>query len=170
MNITIEQIDNLRGRANVSYSEAKEALEVNNGNMIDAIIYLESQDNEVYDRSKKEETRNETRNETRDENTHRARERKNKQQSTGDDILIGIKKIIRTLNETRVILYNNDRTILDISMTITLLLAMCAFPLTVTVIIVAILTGNKIKVKRKGHFSKNVNDIFNNNSNKSEDE
>lgn len=39
--ITIEQIDELRKRLDVSYEEAKEALEACNGDMLEAIIYLE---------------------------------------------------------------------------------------------------------------------------------
>jgi len=39
--ITIEQIDELRKRLDVTYEEAKEALEACNGDMLEAIIYLE---------------------------------------------------------------------------------------------------------------------------------
>lgn len=40
-NITLEQIDLLMQRANVSYSEAKEALEQCNGHTLEALLYLE---------------------------------------------------------------------------------------------------------------------------------
>ncbi|MCX7694545.1 MAG: DUF4342 domain-containing protein [Caloramator sp.] len=40
--ITLEKIDILRQRANVSYAEAKEILQKNNGNLIEALIELES--------------------------------------------------------------------------------------------------------------------------------
>lgn len=40
-NITLEQIDLLMQRANVTYSEAKEALEKCNGNTLEALLYLE---------------------------------------------------------------------------------------------------------------------------------
>ncbi len=40
---TIEQVEKLREKANVSYAEAKEALEKCNGDMLDAILYLEEQ-------------------------------------------------------------------------------------------------------------------------------
>lgn len=40
-NITLEQIDLLMQRANVSYSEAKEALEQCDGNTLEALLYLE---------------------------------------------------------------------------------------------------------------------------------
>ena len=39
----LEKIDKLRERANVSYEEAKEALEASDGDLLDAMIYLERQ-------------------------------------------------------------------------------------------------------------------------------
>lgn len=42
--ITLENVDLVRERANVSYAEAKEALERCNGDVLEAIIYLESKD------------------------------------------------------------------------------------------------------------------------------
>ena len=43
MTITLEQVDKLRERANVSFEEAKIALEQNNGDLLDALIWLERQ-------------------------------------------------------------------------------------------------------------------------------
>lgn len=40
-NINLEQIDLIMQRANVSYSEAKEALEQCNGDLVEALLYLE---------------------------------------------------------------------------------------------------------------------------------
>lgn len=41
MNINLQQIDELRSRANVGYAEAKDALERYNGNIVEALAYLE---------------------------------------------------------------------------------------------------------------------------------
>ncbi len=41
MNITLENIDELRTRANVDYKAAKEALTHTDGDMVEALIYLE---------------------------------------------------------------------------------------------------------------------------------
>lgn len=43
-NIKLEQIDLLMERANVSYSEAKAALEQTNGDIVEALLYLEKSD------------------------------------------------------------------------------------------------------------------------------
>lgn len=40
--ITLEKIDMIRSRTNVSYKEAKEALELHHGNVIEALIDLEN--------------------------------------------------------------------------------------------------------------------------------
>jgi hypothetical protein len=40
---TLEQVEKLRAMANVSYDEAKTALDMSNGDLLDAIIYLEKQ-------------------------------------------------------------------------------------------------------------------------------
>ena len=41
MEITLELVERLKEKANVSYAQAKEALEYSGGNLLDALIYLE---------------------------------------------------------------------------------------------------------------------------------
>ena len=41
MNITLEDIDAVRERSGASYEEAREALEVSGGSVVEALIYLE---------------------------------------------------------------------------------------------------------------------------------
>lgn len=43
MSIDLKLIDELKKRADVSYEDAKEALEKNNGDLVEALIYLEKQ-------------------------------------------------------------------------------------------------------------------------------
>lgn len=43
MEITLEQVERLREKADVSYGQAKQALEYSGGNLLDALIYLEEQ-------------------------------------------------------------------------------------------------------------------------------
>jgi len=44
--VTLEKIDQLRDRTNISYKEAKEALELHHGNVIEALIDLETNSKE----------------------------------------------------------------------------------------------------------------------------
>lgn len=46
--ISLEKIDIIRERTGVTYTEAKEALEVCNGNVVDALIYIEEKDKNKY--------------------------------------------------------------------------------------------------------------------------
>ena len=43
MEITLEQVERLREKADVSYAQAKQALEYSGGNLLDALIYLKEQ-------------------------------------------------------------------------------------------------------------------------------
>ena len=61
--VTLEQVEKLRERTNVTYDEAKAALESTNGDLLDAIIFLEKQgkvkapeDGGYYSNEKKEIT------------------------------------------------------------------------------------------------------------------
>lgn len=51
MKVTLEQIDELRNRVNVSYEEAKRTLEKNEGDLIKSIIELENKKNSKYIRN-----------------------------------------------------------------------------------------------------------------------
>ena len=148
MSITLEKIDHIRERANVSYTEAKEALEKTDGNMIDAIILLEKE-NKTHDNGFKKTQQQE-----------KSEYRKQATKNTADDLLEGFKKILKTLNETRVIMFNEQRVIFDVSMTITLLLAAFAFPLTVAILIIGLLTGQRFKISKKSKVSETLNRFF----------
>ncbi len=49
MEITLEQVDKVKERTGVSYAEAKSALELTNGDVLDAIILLEEKAKENYE-------------------------------------------------------------------------------------------------------------------------
>ena len=42
MEITLEKVDQVRERTGVTYAEAKNALEIANGDVLEAIIYIEN--------------------------------------------------------------------------------------------------------------------------------
>jgi translation elongation factor EF-Ts len=148
MSITLEKIDHLRERANVSYTEAKEALEASEGNMIDAIILLEKENKTIPSGFQNKK------------NNQAREERKQNTKNTADDLLDGFKKVLKTLNETRVIMFNEQRVVFDVSMTITLLLAAFAFPLTVAILIIGLLTGQRFKISKKSKVSQTINSFF----------
>ena len=54
MSITLEKVDQVIERTGVSYAEAKEALELSNEDVVDAIIYIENQKKAEKIKSKEE--------------------------------------------------------------------------------------------------------------------
>ena len=56
MKISVDKIDKLRERKDVSYEKAKEALEHSEGDLLDAIIYLEEKENKKQNKNQSEES------------------------------------------------------------------------------------------------------------------
>ena len=87
--ITLEKIDQVVERTGASYEEAKQALEIAEGNVIEAIIYLQNE-------------------------KENAEERKGVKKS---DILDTLKEFIRKGNVSRIIVTNKNETLLNIPVT-----------------------------------------------------
>lgn len=128
MTVKLELIDELRKRANVSYKDAKEALEKANGDIVEALIYLEKQ-NKV-DEGKE------------------------------NSFLNTIKKIIKKGNNTKFIIKKKENTILSLPVTAVVIITVVAPYITVAGIIVAILTGHKIKFQGKNGENMKANDTI----------
>jgi len=84
--ITLEKIDIIRERTGVTYAEAKEALEVCNGNVVDALIYVEQNQKKTMDGI----------------------------YTTKDELVIWTKDLINKGNVTRIRMKKEDKVILDI--------------------------------------------------------
>jgi hypothetical protein len=133
MSINLEQIDELRKRANVSYEDAKNALDENGGNLIEALVYLEKQ-NKIKP----------------EENT-----------SSGSKFLKKVKKLIRKGNETKLVVRKNDTVVLNISVTLAVIITIVATPpLVIIAIIFALATNHTIRIKKKNNEDLEVNKIF----------
>lgn len=84
--ITLEKVDLLRERTGASYAEAKEALEVCNGNVVDALVYIESKNaspqNNLY--------------------------------TSKDELVNWIKELVRKGNVTRIRIKKDEKVLADI--------------------------------------------------------
>lgn len=87
MEISLEKIDAVVERTYVSYKKAKEALEFTEGNVLDAIIYIESKEE-----TKKEDEKNESL----------------------EEFKVWLKNIIKKGNVTRIKIKKEDEMIIDI--------------------------------------------------------
>lgn len=118
MSANLELIEKLRERANVSYEEAKEALEKCNGDIVDALIYLEKQD-----------------------------KIKPPKESGNSGCWASLKRLVKKCHATRLVISKNNENIVDLPLTVVIIITVIAPPITIAGLLVALFTGYKIRVK-----------------------
>lgn len=139
MDIKIEAIDELRKRANVSYEEAKDALERSNGDLLEALIILEKEGNSNKDSYEK------TAKSWREYG-----------------IVKFIKRAIKKGNSYKVMVCKDEKIVVDVTLTATTIVTV-VFPYAVGIaFLVALFTGHKVKVKGEQGGVQKVNDALEN--------
>jgi len=133
MSISLEQIEALRERAHVSYEEAKDALEKCNGDIVEALVYLEK-NNKI-----KEEKVN------------------SKCSSLWDKFLA----LIRKGNNTKFVIKKKDREIISMPVTVTIIATVIAPHFAVIGLIIALITGHRIKIEGKPGENMEINKTLN---------
>lgn len=119
MSANLELIEMLRERANVSYEEAREALEKCNGDIVDALIYLEKQD-KIKPPTK---------------------------ERGASGFWAGFKRLVKKCHATRLVISKNNENIVDLPMTVVIIITVIAPPITIAGLLVALFTGYKIRIK-----------------------
>ncbi|MBO0524772.1 DUF4342 domain-containing protein [Clostridium botulinum] len=131
MNVSLEQIDLLRKRANVSYEEAKEVLEKFDGDIIEALVYLEKN------------------------------KKVNEDFCCESKFFNKIKMLIRKGNKTKVVVRKKEETVLKVPVNVVILCAALAFPVTIAATIIALVTKHTIRIEKNSGENSKVNDILN---------
>jgi len=117
MSISLEQIDALRERANVSYEEAKEALEKCSGDIVEALIYLENNNKIMKEKGK------------------------SKCCSLWEKFLA----LIRKGNKTKFIIKKKDREVISLPVTVTVIAALIAPEFVGIGLLIALVVGYRFK-------------------------
>jgi hypothetical protein len=133
MTINLELIEMLRQRADVSYEEARDALEKCNGNIVEALIYLEKQ--EKVKTPSRETTAN-------------------------SGFWATLNKYLKIGNETKFIVSKNGQTVVDLSLTIIILVTIILPPLTLIGLLAALFTGHNIRIEKPGAKDMPINKTF----------
>lgn len=121
MKVTIEQIDELKKRANVGYKEAKEALEKFDGDLVEALAYLDGE------KKIKSGCVN------------------------GSDVFETGKRIIRKGNKIKFNISKNNNTILNLPLTLVIIVGIAGMPFFIGAMALALITGCKIRfIKESG--------------------
>lgn len=132
-NITLEQIDLIMERANVNYIEAKDALERANGDMLEALVLLEKE-SKIKPKAKVVDS------------------------TACKD---GLKSLLNKLNTTRFILKKEQRTCIDLSMTVTLIGALITCPLSIIALVIAYCSGYRIHITTADGVEKDITSDLN---------
>jgi hypothetical protein len=132
MTITIEMIDELRKRANVGFEDARDALERCDGNMLEALIYLEK--NNKFKGARGEEK---------------------------ECFFDKIKALIKKGNNIRFKVRKREVTVLNLSLTVSILIGVFAFHISVIALVIALLAGYKFKFEKNNGEDMKVNETIN---------
>ena len=173
----LEKVEKLRERANVSYEEAKEALENSNGDLLDAMVYLEKQgkvkspEQTSYSTDASEQPKYADVPAIVKEGEERSNE-----ESVGKKLGKMLKKACKYLNDNHLKVDHKDKTILDIPLWVALIALLAAWWILVILIIVSLFcdyrytivgTGNNDEVnkvmEKASEFTGQVKDEFKNN-------
>jgi hypothetical protein len=119
MEIKIEQVDLLKKRANISYKEAKETLEMFNGDIVEALAYFEEQ-NKI----------------------------KPEISITSSSFFKKVKNIIKKSNKIRFIISKNNKTLINVPISIAMIVTIVGVHFVIPAIILALITGCKIKFEK----------------------
>ncbi len=120
MNITLEQIDEVINRTGATYHQAKEALQFSEGDVVEAIIYIET--------LKKDKGRSD------------------RPYVNGEEIIGLLKDMIKKGNVTRITLEKNGKVVVDIPILAGIFGALIFTPATVASILAALIAGCDLKI------------------------
>jgi gas vesicle protein len=136
--ITLEKIDIIRVRTGVSYTDAKEALEECDGNVVDALIFIENK--------KKNNIKNDL-------------------YTTKDELMSWMKEVIKKGNVTRIRIKKDGKQIVDIPVNAGVAAGLIAFvwpPLIAIGVLTAVFTKITIEIVKSDGSVEIVNKIIKN--------
>lgn len=139
MEITLEMIDSVVSRTNVSFKEAKEALEKTNGDVVEAIIYIES--------SQKSNLSSEL-------------------TDIGNEMINKVKEILEKGNVTRITVKKDGDIILNLPVTAAAVGAIISVPLALIGLGGALLSKCTIEIQKEDGEIINVNNMITSNKDK----
>lgn len=136
MSVSLEKIDLLRSRVNISYEEAKAVLERTNGDLVEALIQFEKE------------------NKTKPEGSPK------KASDITSNATSFLRDIIKKGNNTRLIIKKADKDIINLSMTVSVVASIFAPYIPIIGIPVAIITKHKVKIEKSNGEDVSINKVI----------
>lgn len=157
----LEKVERLREKADVTYDEAKRALEACNWDMLDAMIYLEAlgkvkktSDSGVYSSKAEEEKLYDV------EKTIKEEERKNKEENFKNKFKKGFNKFIKVCKENSFIVKHEDKKIIDLPLGIALIIFLLGWHVLLIVMLISLFFEVRYEIEGKNDL-KTVNSAMN---------
>ena len=152
----IEMVEKLRERADVSYEEAKAALEDNNWDLLDAMVQLEREGKMHYEYSSEYTTKEEA-----EAKQEKREEKKEKSKSAINSFFEEIKRLIKLANDRNLVISKDNKQITSIPISIVILILILtapAFGAIVFVAIVAYFFGVRYSISKGQDYVKHAED------------
>ena len=157
----LEKVERLREKADVTYDEAKRALEACNWDMLDAMIYLEAlgkvkktSDSGVYSSKVEEEKLYDV------EKTIKEEERKNQEENFKNKFKKGFDKFIKVCKENHFIVKHEDKKIIDLPLGIALIIFLLGWHVLLIVMLISLFFEVRYELEGKNDL-KTVNSAMN---------
>lgn len=143
----MEKVEKLRAKANVSYEEAKSALDEANGDLLDAMILLEKQGKVEAPKSESYSTKYEDNVQypvvVEQPNREKRAERETNRncQDSGDKFKNWVKNVWKKGNENYLVVTRHDDVIVDIPVWVFVLILLLAWQVTLVVMLISLFLG-----------------------------
>lgn len=133
MEITLEKIDTIRERTGLTYKEAKEALEENNGDVVETLIHLEA--------------------------THKGGRWTENLTAAGNEIIDKLKELLKQGNVTKIRVKKDSNILLDIPITAGAIGTLLAPQLAAVGAVVAVISKITVEIEKPDGEVVNISDI-----------
>ncbi len=148
MTITIEKIDLLKERAQITYSEARDLLEQFDGNVVEALIHLEQ-----HNQTTKPQEPNRRSHHTYHHNR---------------DGMEKARGFMSNMHKSRFILKNDENQLINLPLTIATLFTIITMPISLFLLVGTVLTGYKITIVKHDGKKVSIDKVFEVNNEKQE--
>ena len=156
----LEKVEKLRERANVSYEEAKEALDKANGDLLDAIVYLEKQGKVKAPEQTSYSTEADSQPDYADVPAIvKEGEQRTEEESFGKKCGRALKKAGRYLTENHLKVEHHDKKILDIPLWVSLIAMLALWWILAILIIISLFCDYKYTIVGNGN-NEEVNKVM----------
>lgn len=160
----LKLVDKLKNKANISYEEAKDALEKSNWDMLEAMLYLEAHEKvqkpslSIFYTNESKESYNENGEEVNLKEDTNENNFENKNSFEG--VFEAICKAIDTCNNIFIEIIRNSRVILKIPFTVLIVLLFFAFWIVIPLMIIGLFFNMEFLVSSKKIDVDKINKVF----------